>query len=125
LFVEAPGDPLLMLYKYGDKWIIGHNYNSENGIAYTSTAVESASIIEIASTREWYILSYNENESEGEAWTWVSMEFSLVVAGRDDVSIYPALFAHHTVSSFNMTSSLRLRNNLLLPAVGLGQALHF
>jgi hypothetical protein len=107
--VRANDDAQLYLYKTAERWIIGLKPGELDGVAFV---IDDAEVPwRISRRKEW---SYSKDG------TWSSLK-TTIIAGNADLNVYARLREHRTIAALPTgQTSHRLRNELVMPAVGLG-----
>lgn len=107
--VHANDDVQLYLYKTEQRWIIGEKPGELDGVAFVIDSAEVPS--QISKKKEW-------NYAKDGSWTAIP---TTLISGNSDLNIFARLRDHRTIAALPTgQSSHRLRNELVIPAIGLG-----
>jgi len=121
---QNPNDPQMYMFKLDDKWMISDHVGVDSGFAFVED-VNATTFPHEITEREWrFITNSSENKTEAEDFTWEFSEafvYSHHGAETDHGNVYAALRWVRSIKFLPPNQKyLTLRNEIPMPAIGLG-----
>jgi hypothetical protein len=111
----------LLLHHFNDKWIIGHNFYSDQGVAFV---VDNAGDPKNLKSRDWKLLqiSSDHDDNGDPVWEWTSFKADVIFRETEE-TIYEALHNFRRISYESNPNweekTATLRNGVIMPRLGL------